>query len=369
MSLPRLEKLDALLASAKVDAAVLIPGPTLFYLTGLSFHLMERPVVAVFPRLGDPVIILPELEAGKLQCDRVGLRPFPYAEDEASRTAAFKAAARSLRTLQPRLAVERRRMRLIELDLLEEAFQKVERVDGDALLSPLRACKDDQELEAMREAVRIAELAMRNALPQLRTGVSERDFASEILLQCIRAGSDAELPFAPIVGFGPNSALPHTVPTDRKLAHDELILLDWGAAYRGYASDLTRTYVSGAIEGRLREAYEAVRAANEAGCRVVGPGISAEQVDQAARRAIQAAGFGPQFMHRTGHGLGLEAHEEPYIREGNPERLLPGMTFTVEPGVYLHGQGGIRIEDDVCVTEQGVEVLTSLPRELRQIEG
>ncbi|MGA2112270.1 MAG: Xaa-Pro peptidase family protein [Anaerolineales bacterium] len=369
MTLQRLEKLDVHLAAAKVDAVALLPGPNLFYLTGLSFHLMERPVVAIFPRSGDPVIILPELEVGKLQAVEVDLRPFPYAEDEASRTAAFKAAARSLRTLQPRLAVERRRMRLIELDLLEGAFEKVERADGDALLYRLRAVKDEQELEAMREAVRIAEQAMRNALPRLRAGVTERDFASEISLQCIRAGSDAELPFAPIVAFGANSALPHAVPTERKLAHDELILLDWGAAYRGYASDLTRTYVTGEIDGRLRTAFEAVHAANEAGCQAVGPGVAAEQVDRAARQAIQAAGFGPQFVHRTGHGLGLEAHEEPYILEGNTEPLEPGMTFTVEPGVYLKGLGGIRIEDDVCVTAQGVEVLTSLPRGLQPPEG
>ncbi|MGA2819416.1 MAG: Xaa-Pro peptidase family protein [Anaerolineales bacterium] len=369
MNLQRLERLAVHLATAKVDAVALVPGPNLFYLTGLSFHLMERPVVAIFPRSGDPVIILPELEVGKLQEDEVGLRPFPYAEDEASRTAAFKAAARSLKTLQPRLAVEHRRMRLIELDLLEAAFQKVERANGDPLLYNLRACKDEQELEAMREAVRIAEQAIRNAMPRLRPGVTERDFASEILLQSIRAGSDAELPFAPIVAFGPNSALPHAVPTERKLAHDELVLLDWGATCRGYASDVTRTYVAGEIGGRLRMAFEAVRTANEAGRQAIGPGVSAEQVDRAARRAIREAGFGLQFVHRTGHGLGLEAHEEPYIREGNAETLLPGMTFTVEPGVYLHGQGGIRIEDDVCVTEQGVEVLTSLPRGLQQVEA
>ena len=367
--LQRIERLTALLEKAKVDAVALVPGPNLFYLTGLSFHLMERPVVAILPRLGEPVIILPELEMGKLSIVGADLRPFPYAEDEATRNAAFKAAASSLRNLQPRLGVEYRRMRLLERHHLEQAFPGVTLEDGDPLLYSSRACKDAEELEAMRKAVWIAEQAMRSALPQLRPGMTEREFASEILLQTIRAGSDPELPFAPIVAFGPNTALPHAVPTDRKLAHDELILVDWGATWQGYASDVTRTFMIGRVEERLREAFEAVRAANEAGRQAVGPGVPAEEVDRAARQAIQKAGFGPQFIHRTGHGLGLEAHEGPYIREGNPELLLPGMIFTVEPGVYLQGQGGIRIEDDVCVSAHGAEVLTSLPRELQQVES
>ena len=189
----------------------------------------------------------------------------------------------------------------------------------------------------------------------------------ELTIALLRAGSDAELPFAPIVAGGPNSANPHANPSDRCLAAGDLVVVDWGASYAGYYSDLTRTLAVGDVETELRQIARIVADANAAGRAAGKPGITAGEVDQAARAVIAAAGYGQFFTHRTGHGLGMETHEQPYMFGENKLRLADGMVYTVEPGIYLPGRGGVRIEDDVVVTADGCESLSSLPRDLYQV--
>jgi Xaa-Pro dipeptidase len=171
------------------------------------------------------------------------------------------------------------------------------------------------------------------------------------------------------VASGENGALPHAFVTDRKIQPGELITIDWGASVDGYFSDITRTYAMGKVDEELRRAYEAVRAANQAGREAAArPGASGHLVDGAARHVITQAGFGEYFVHRTGHGLGLEGHEEPDMKAGEKMTLEPGMTFTVEPGVYLPGKGGVRIEDNVAIVEGGAETMTTLPREFTRLD-
>jgi Xaa-Pro dipeptidase len=197
--------------------------------------------------------------------------------------------------------------------------------------------------------------------------MTEHEAASELTVQLLRAGSDSELPFPPIVASGPNSALPHAVPSERKLQRGDLVVIDWGAAVDGYISDLTRTLAIGPADPELVKVHGIVLDANRAGCAAVRPGVPAAEVDRAARAVIDAAGYGEFFTHRTGHGIGMEAHEPPYIRGDNQEPLIPGMTFTVEPGIYLPGRGGVRIEDNVVVTADGSECLSVLQRDLRGV--
>jgi Xaa-Pro dipeptidase len=173
--------------------------------------------------------------------------------------------------------------------------------------------------------------------------------------------------FSPIVVAGPNAASPHSTPSERPIESGETIVVDCGATVGGYAADITRTFAIGELEPEMAQVYDVVRAANAAGRRAVRPGIPAEQVDQAARAVIEDAGYGEYFIHRTGHGLGLEIHEPPYIVAGNRQLLEPGMTFTVEPGIYLPGRGGVRIEDDVVVTADGGDSLTTFPREFAKL--
>jgi Xaa-Pro dipeptidase len=166
------------------------------------------------------------------------------------------------------------------------------------------------------------------------------------------------------VAAGPNSANPHAVPGERRLAFGDLLILDWGASVDGYFSDLTRTFSIGQPEEEFARIAQVVLEANTAARAYSAPGVQAGQIDRAAREVIEKAGYGGYFLHRTGHGLGLEGHEEPFIRTDNPAALAPGMTFTIEPGIYLPGRGGVRIEDNLVITEDGAESLSDLPREL-----
>ncbi|MFN3742956.1 MAG: M24 family metallopeptidase, partial [Anaerolineales bacterium] len=231
----------------------------------------------------------------------------------------------------------------------------------------LRRRKDAQEIARIRKAIEIAEKALETVLPSIRVGMSEQEVAAELTLQLLRHGSEAELPFPPIVAAGPNSANPHATPSDRPLQAGDLLIIDWGATYQGYISDLTRTFAIGRVDEELRRIAQIVEEANLRGRQAAGPGRACAEVDRAARRYIEAAGYGVAFTHRTGHGIGLEAHEEPYLRGDNLQPLEIGMTFTVEPGIYLAGRGGVRIEDNLVITESGAETLTTLPRSLRAI--
>ncbi len=236
-------------------------------------------------------------------------------------------------------------------------------------LAELRMRKDNEELSLMRKAVDIAQRALEKTLPTIQVGMSERQVASELTLQLLRAGSDSQMPFAPIVSGGPNSANPHATPSERPLAVGDLLVIDWGAYYEGYCSDLTRTFAIGEVDPEFKHIAEVVRLANDAGRQAAGPDVPAGQVDSAARAVIDGAGYGVFFTHRTGHGLGMQGHEAPYIRSGNSLRLKPGMTFTVEPGIYLPERNGVRIEDNVVITENGSETLSTLSRELVTLGG
>jgi Xaa-Pro dipeptidase len=197
--------------------------------------------------------------------------------------------------------------------------------------------------------------------------MSEREIAAELTVNLLKGGSSGAS-FQPLVQTGPNTAEPHSATSSRRLERGELLLIDFGARVGGYVSDITRTLAMGEPEAELSKVYEIVQAANAAGQSAAGPGVPCQEVDRAARRVIDDAGYGPYFIHRTGHGLGLEVHEPPYIVEGNMQRLETGMTFTVEPGIYLPGRGGVRVEDDVVITEDGCESLTTFERNLQVIE-
>lgn len=363
----RQSRLAAAMEKAGIEAVAVNAGPTLFYLTGLQFHLSERPVVGIFTPRGSVTMVLPDLEGGKLAGLPYPVRSFPYGDDPAGWESAFREAALAARITAARLGVEPRRLRVLELRFLESAAPGAEFLSAESLIAALRMRKDAAEIAAMRQAVAIAERTLTGALPLIRSGLSERDLAREITAQLLRHGCDPELPFQPIVASGPNSANPHAAPSDRLLEEGDLLILDWGANNGGYFSDLTRTFVIGWADPELERIAGVVSQANEAGRAAVRPGVAASAVDRAARQVIEDAGYGEYFIHRTGHGLGLEVHEEPYIYAGNPMTLEPGMTFTIEPGIYLPGRGGVRVEDNVVVTDEGAETLSTLDRTLLTI--
>jgi Xaa-Pro dipeptidase len=364
MTPTRFEALDISMQRAGLDALVLNPSPSLVHLTGLHFHLFERPVVFMY-RPGKPaVLVLPELEASKID-PAAGYDLFPYGEDPTTWNAVFLRACNHLSLNGNTIGIEPTRLRVLELRYLETGVTHAQIQSAESALAVVRMKKDKTEVAAMRKAVEIAQAALQNTLPIIKVGVTEREIAGELALQLLRAGSDTELPFAAAVASGPNSANPHALPSDRRLQPGDLLVVDWGAAHQGYCSDLTRSFSISRIDPEFEKIGKAVLKANLAAQTAVHPGTPAGQVDIAARDLIHKAGYGAQFTHRTGHGLGLEVHEHPYIYKENDLRLEAGMTFTIEPGIYLPGRGGIRIEDNVVVTAEGCDCFSNLPREIQ----
>jgi Xaa-Pro dipeptidase len=216
----------------------------------------------------------------------------------------------------------------------------------------------------MRQAIRLSEAALDKLLAWVEPGVTEKAIAARLAEELTAQGSHGNS-FEPLVQTGPNSALPHGFTSQRALKANEFMLIDFGGTVNGYPADITRTFCLGTPSGEMQKIYDTVLRANEAARKTAGPGVPMGVVDKAARDLITQAGYGDYFIHRTGHGLGLDIHEPiPQIASGVEDLLEPGMTFTIEPGIYVPGLGGVRIEDNVAVTGDGLEVLTSYPRQL-----
>lgn len=360
----RLNTLIHAIQTSGLHGVALNPSPTQRYLTGLEFHLMERPIVLLILPGRELVLILPELETEKLKSAPYPIHSITYGDNPATWQAAFNQAAELLHLSGKTLGVEPTWLRFLESQFLQASAPGVNLASAENLVASLRMKKDAEEIRCMRKAVQIAQDALRATLPAIKPGATEREIASALTAALLKAGSDSHVPFAPIVSGGPNSANPHASPSDRPLQTGDLLVIDWGAAYGGYFSDLTRTFAIGTVEPEYERIAQVVLLANQEGRAAGKPGIAAGAVDHAAREVIADSGYAQFFTHRTGHGLGMEGHEPPYMFAENTLLLESGMTYTVEPGIYLPGRGGVRIEDNVVVTPDGCETLSDLPREL-----
>lgn len=234
------------------------------------------------------------------------------------------------------------------------------------LVEELRQVKDAGELAAIRRAVDIAERAFGLLLASLHPDMTEREASFELESAVRRFGGEG-VAFESIIAVGDRAALPHYRPGERRLGEADFVLVDWGAVSGGYRSDLTRVVATGKIRPKLEKLYRVVLSAQQAALEAMGPGVACQHVDNAARSRIAQGGFGRHFGHGLGHGIGLEIHEEPRMSPLSEAVLKPGMVVTVEPGVYLPGWGGVRIEDDVLITRKGCEVLTSVPRQWEEM--
>jgi len=262
-----------------------------------------------------------------------------------------------------RLAIEAESVTVADLRKYEAAWPGVQLEPVEGLVAALRAVKDDVELAVIREAARLADRTFDHLLGWIRPGLTEREVAIEIEMFLRRHGASSSS-FDTIVASGERSALPHGVATDRRLGVGEFVKLDFGAYYRGYCSDLTRTIVLGKPTDRQRELYAVVLEAQETCLRGIRPGMTGREADALARDVIRRYGYEELFGHGTGHGIGLEIHEAPRLSPTSESVLAAGMTVTVEPGIYVPGFGGVRIEDDVVLTAGGAETLTAAPKQL-----
>jgi Xaa-Pro dipeptidase len=338
--------------SVHAGAACITDPLSIAYLTGFSANPHER-LLALAVRPEEAVLVVPDLEreAAAARARQVRIVSWPDGSDP------FRLLIEALG--EPALlAVEKDHLTLARLEALEAG----EVVDCGPALRAMRAVKLPAELELLEMAARRTDQATEAIFAELRAGLTEREVAARLSGLINATGSG--LSFSPLVQSGPNSALPHLAPGDRALALGDLVLLDFGARHGGYNADTTRMAVVGEPDGEQRRVHQAVLDAHDRAIEAIRAGALCGEVDAAARSSLEAAGLGERFIHRTGHGLGLDAHEEPNLAPGSTVRLEAGNVVTVEPGAYIPGWGGVRIEDDVVVEEDGCRVLTRAGRGL-----
>jgi Xaa-Pro aminopeptidase len=345
--------------AAGLDAVLLTPGPDLRYVTGYDAIQLERLTCLLIPADGDPALFVPRLELPAAQASPavgLGLEMVAWQETEDP----FAMVARRLGGVTA-VGLSDRMWALFVLRFRDALPGARLELAGGAL-RPLRIRKTAAEIAALREAGAAIDRVHKRVPGWLRPGQTERAVGL-MISEAILAEGHATVDFV-IVASGPNAASPHHETSDRVLAAGDAVVVDIGGTMpSGYCSDSTRTYAIGKPPAEFTEYYQVLQDAQEAACAAVLPCVTAESVDAAARDPITRAGYGDAFFHRTGHGIGLETHEDPYIVAGNGELLLPGMTFSVEPGIYP-GPHGARIEDIVAVTGDGCERLNNAPRDL-----
>jgi len=355
-----LDRLRDWMRSEAVDAACLTDPVSIAYLTGFSTNPHER-LMALVLRGERAVLVVPGLEeeSASAAARDVTVRSWRDGED----AWAVVAAALDGGGAVARVAVETGHLSLARWDRLRALTGGAEPVDAGAEVRRLRVRKTPAEVALLERAARLTDEVTERAMAEIRPGRTELEVAAAIDHLIATAG--ARLSFATIVQSGPNSAQPHLGPGGRRIEAGDLVLLDFGAACEGYRADTTRTVVAGEPDARQLELHALVLAAHDAAVAAVRPGATVGEVDEAARAVIRAGGLADRFIHRVGHGLGLEAHEDPSVDPGGSAVLDEGMVITIEPGVYLPGWGGVRIEDDVLVEAAGGRQLTGADRGLR----
>jgi Xaa-Pro aminopeptidase len=349
------------MSEKELDVLFLGPGPNMYYLSGFLEEPSERLLALIVPQSSDPLFVVPELYEEQV-------RSFSWIEnvsawkDDQDPNAVLSATMRQVVMKRSRIAVDSRmwsRFLLMLLTVMPDARY----LDAASVMNLLRIRKTPDEIALMAKAAEIADTAFTETVKECKEGMTEHQVAAKIVNQMRRLGADS-VGFEPITGSGPNAALPHYRSGDRKLKRGDLVVLDYGCLYHGYNSDITRTIAVGDCSDERRKVYSVVSSAQEKAYRAAVEGAEAQSVDKAARDVIEAAGYGQFFVHRTGHGIGLEIHEEPYIVAGNSTRLEEGMTFSLEPGIYLPRKYGVRIEDIVVIQSEKAQRLNKCTREL-----
>ncbi|UFQ18803.1 MULTISPECIES: aminopeptidase P family protein [Streptomyces] len=355
----RMERAAASAADAGLAGLLVAPGPDLVWLTGYRpTALTERLTVLVLAAGRDPVLVVPTLEAPDAEravgAPALTLRDWTDGKDPYAVTA-------PLLDVSGRFAVSDNAWATHLLGL-QKALPDTSYVALGEALPMLRAVKDDAELARLTAAGAAADAAYEEIQKAAFAGRKETEVAAD-LAELLRRFGHSQVDFT-VVGSGPNGANPHHEAGERVIGHGDMVVLDFGGLLHGYGSDTSRTVHVGEPTDEERRVHDIVREAQAAGCAAVRPGATCQDVDRAARAVITDAGYGEYFIHRTGHGIGVTTHEPPYMIEGEEQPLVPGMCFSVEPGIYLPGRFGVRIEDIVTVTDDGVRRLNATAREM-----
>ncbi len=343
----RIEQFKVLMAQNSLDYCIATPGTNFYYMAGIDTFRMERFIGVILAAEGDPFIICPSFEEERLRKETFINDFYPWKEEDNPYEILgkiIKDRGRKYRTagLEPTTHFE-------TYVKLKEHMTGMEFRDGAFLFSAMRRKKTEEEIEALKKAVDITEENIDYSLKHLKAGMKEHDLKTYIT-------GDEKL-----VQFGETSSYPHSEGGENILQKNDVVLIDKGDIWDKYHSDITRTAYFGMVSEEFLKIWHIVRQARDGAIEKAGPGIPCELVDKAARDVIEKEGYGPYFTHRTGHGLGLDIHETPYLVKGNRDVLEAGNVVTIEPGIYLPGKFGVRIEEDVVITETGTKILSRKP--------
>ncbi len=341
----------------QIEASLVMNPSSIYYLTGLSSNPHERFLGLFLFADGSQAMIVPALEheVAASYLDQIS----SYSDSEGP----IAAIRQLLSQYKVRaIGVEKEYISLERAELLKEIVPDIFFTSISEILQQMRSIKDYQEIDYLRKAAQIVDEVVREGISRVRRGMTEMELANELEWIAKRLGSPS-MSFSTTVLSGAKSAAPHGKPDQSPIQDGQYLLLDLGVVYQGYCSDITRTFMVGDSTKQHQEIFELVLAANQRAIESTKPGVTLAHLDQTAREIIANGGYGPYFTHRLGHGLGLEIHEYPSVHGENYDLLQTGLVFTIEPGIYLPGFGGVRIEDDVLVTANGVEVLTQYPKD------
>jgi Xaa-Pro dipeptidase len=357
----RIEKARRLMAEHKIDALMLTGGTSLVYFSGIQWGLSERLFAMVLPVKGDAFYVSPAFEEERAR-EQIAKGPLGNSADVRTweeHESPYERVAQGLKDrgiASGRLGVEET-VRHVFSDGVSQAAPTIKIVSGTPVTAGCRVIKDSHELALMRHASNVTLKAYEAAYRALKEGMTQNDFQGLVQLAHRRLGYNGSAG----VQVGEYSALPHGSLTPQVIKEGTILLIDGGCSVEGYASDLSRTFVLGKATDKMKKVFEIEHRAQTTAVKTARPGLPCEAVDAAARKVIEDAGYGPgykYFTHRVGHGMGMDGHEWPYLVKGNKLPLAPGMTFSDEPGIYIRGEFGVRLEDDMVITENGAELFT-----------
>jgi Xaa-Pro dipeptidase len=357
----RVDKARRLMAEHKIDALMLTGGTSMVYFSGIQWGLSERLFSLVIPRTGEPFVVCPAFEEDRAR-EQFAASPFTGTADVRTweeHESPYQRVAQGLKDRgisSGRVGVEET-VRHVFVDGVARAAPALALVSGTPVTAGCRVVKDNHELALMRLASQVTLKAYEAAWKALKEGMTQRDFGGLIAAAHTKLG----YPGGASVQTAEYSALPHGSIQPQVIREGTVILIDGGCAVEGYQSDISRTFVLGKPSDKMKQVFDIEYQAQTAALKAARPGVPCEAVDAAARKVISDAGYGPDykyFTHRVGHGMGMDGHEWPYLVKGNTLPLAPGMTFSDEPGIYIRGEFGVRLEDDMVITENGAELMT-----------
>lgn len=355
------EEIKHYLVENNIDAAFVTTPDNVFYISGFKSNPHERLLGVMIFKEAEPFLICPKMEIPDAKAAGWSYEVIGHEDTEDSMVVLANAIqARGVNPLN--FAIEKSHLIVERLESLQQLFPQANYVRLDEKINAMRVIKDETELEKLRKAAELADYAIEVGCKEIAEGKTEIEILTAIESAIQEKG--CKMSFETMVLSGPKTASPHGVPGSRKIQKGDMILFDLGVIYEGYCSDITRTVAYGEPSEAQKDIYNAVLAANMNAIAAVKPGVRAMDLDKIARDTITDAGYGEYFTHRLGHGLGISVHEFPSITGTNDMTMETGMVFTIEPGIYKSDVTGVRIEDDVVVTKDGVEVLTKFPKTL-----